>query len=72
MAAALAGTLQDKLEAQKKLKSLEGTRHKKRRELFDAQDEVDKKRDGLIGQIEGQLRQRHEVMPVFTVRWRLE
>jgi adenine-specific DNA-methyltransferase len=68
---ALAALLKDKLEAQKTLKSLEGERNRKRRELFDAQDAIDGQRDELIERIEGQLRQRHAVKPVFCFRWRL-
>ena len=54
---ALAALLKDKLEAQKTLKSLEGERNRKRRELFDAQDAIDGQRDELIKRIEGQLHQ---------------
>jgi adenine-specific DNA-methyltransferase len=68
---ALAGLLRDKLETQKTLKSLEGERNRKRRELFDAQDAIDGQRDELIKRIEGQLRQRHAAKPVFSFRWRL-
>lgn len=68
---ALAALLKDKLEAQKTLKSLDGERNRKRRELFDAQDAIDGQRDELIKRIEGQLRQRHAVKPVFCFRWRL-
>ncbi len=56
---------------QKALKSLEAERNRKRRELFDAQDAIDAQRDELIKRIEGQLRQRHTLKPVFTFRWRL-
>jgi len=68
---ALAALLKDKLEAQKTLKSLEGERNRKRRDLFDPQDAIDGQRDELIKRIEGQLRQRHTVKPVFCFRWRL-
>ncbi len=50
---------------------LEGTRNRKRRELFDAQDAIDAQRDELIGRIEKHLHQRHTVKPVFAFRWRL-
>ncbi len=69
--AALAGSLHDKLEAQKSLKALETTRNRMRRELFDAQDAIDVQRDELIGRIEKQLRQRHALKSLFAVRWRL-
>ena len=68
---ALAALLKDKLEAQKTLKSLEGERNRKRRELFDAQDAIDGQRDELIERIEGQLHQTHAVKTIFLFRWRL-
>jgi adenine-specific DNA-methyltransferase len=69
--AALAGSLHDKLESQKLLKTLETTRNRMRRELFDAQDAIDSQRDELIGRIEKQLHQRHTLKPLFEFRWRL-
>jgi adenine-specific DNA-methyltransferase len=69
--AVLAGSLHDKLEAQKSLKALETARNRKRRELFDAQDAIDAQRDDLIGGIEKQLHQRHTLIPLFAFRWRL-
>lgn len=70
-ATALSASLQAKLEAQKTLKALESTRNRKRRELFDSQDAIDGQRDTLIAQIEMQLRFRHELEPIFVMRWRL-
>jgi adenine-specific DNA-methyltransferase len=46
-------------------------RRERRRSLFDAQDEIDAKRDELIAGIEAKLVQRAELMPLFTLRWRL-
>ena len=69
--AVLAGSLQDKLEAQKSLKALETTRNRKRRELFDAQDAVDARRDEFIRRIEKHLCQRHTIKPLFAFRWTL-
>jgi len=70
--AALAAALRDKLEAQKTIKSLESDRNAKRRDLFIAQDAIDAKREGLIGEIEKQLKQRHQVEPLFAVRWTIK
>jgi len=69
--AALAASLSDKLKAQKQIKALESKRNKKRRELFDAQDNIDAQRDELIAKIEKQLKQRHSIEQVFLTRWRL-
>jgi hypothetical protein len=70
--AALAATLREKLEAQKAIKAPEPVRNKKPRELFDAQDAIDQQRDGLIGKIESQMRQRHNVTRLFGIRWGLK
>jgi uncharacterized iron-regulated protein len=67
--AATALTLEAKLTAQKRIRSLEGTRNEKRRSLFEAQDQVDRQRDELIAAIEGKLTQNASITPLFTVRW---
>lgn len=63
--------LAEKVEAQRRIKSLEQRRNAKRRQLFDAQDEVDKKRTELIEDIEKQLRTSAEREALFTIRWEL-
>lgn len=50
---------------------MESKRNTKRRQLFDAQDDVDKKRAGLIEEIERQLQTKTSIEPVFTLRWTL-
>lgn len=70
-AASLAASLGAKLDAQKQVKSLEGTRNKKRRELFEAQDQVDSQREELIERIEEHLKQRVEIGIIFTAKWEL-
>ncbi|MBX3421797.1 MAG: DEAD/DEAH box helicase family protein [Pirellulaceae bacterium] len=70
--AALAASLNDKLEAQKLIRTLESTRKERRKRLFEAQDEIDSQRDELIARIEVQLGQKKSVSPLFTIRWRLE
>ena len=69
--AQLAVALAEKLSIQKEIRELEAARNRKRRELFDAQDRVDKQRQDLIERIEKKLQQDCKVMPVFTVRWSL-
>ena len=66
-----AATLADKLAAQKEQRDLEGQRDKKRRELFDRQDEIQRKRDGLIDELERQLKQEISVSTVLTCEWEL-
>jgi len=63
--------LGEKLEAQNQIKTLEAKRNTKRRQLFDAQDDVDKKRAELIEDIERQLQTETNIEPIFTLRWTL-
>ena len=67
----LAVVLGEKLEAQKQIKTLEQRRTTKRKQLFDAQDEVDKKRADLIDEIERQLQTQAKCEPLFALRWTL-
>lgn len=65
-------SLQEKLEFQKQKATLEKRRTKKRHELYDSQDEIDKKRDTLIKQIEKQIQDTsHNVEELFHIQWRL-
>jgi adenine-specific DNA-methyltransferase len=67
--ASAAASLTEKLSHQKEVKALEVKRNLKRRELFEAQDDIDKRRDSLIGGIEAQLKQTTGFKPLFTIRW---
>jgi adenine-specific DNA-methyltransferase len=70
-AATAALTLQAKLDGQKQLKALEATRTQKRRALFEAQDDVDRRRDELITTVEAQLKQQLNREELFIIRWTL-
>ncbi len=63
--------LAEKLTAQKLIKSLEQQLHAKRKQLFDAQDEVDRQRTKLIDDIERQLQTSADRDTLFTIRWQL-
>jgi superfamily II DNA or RNA helicase len=68
----LAGdTLEEKLAAQKSLRVLERQRARKRKELFESQDQIDVRRDALISQVESKLHQTIDIEPLFSVRWTL-
>jgi superfamily II DNA or RNA helicase len=71
-AATAALTLEEKLAGQKQIKALEAQRSQRRRSLFDAQDQVDKRREDLIAIVEGKLTQKSSLQELFTIRWRLE
>jgi hypothetical protein len=51
---------------------LERTRNKQRKELFDRQDEIDERREVLIGQLESKLNQKLEVEDLFAIYWCLQ
>ena len=70
-AATAAPTLQEKLEAQKHVKSLEAHRNTRRRALFDAQDDIDRHREQLIAEIEGKLGQKTTLLELFSIRWKI-
>ncbi len=65
-------TLEEKLAGQKNVRELESKRNSKRRALFDAQDQIDVKREELISTIEVQLEQVVEEETLFTIRWTLQ
>jgi adenine-specific DNA-methyltransferase len=64
-------TLEAKLTAQKRIRSLESTRNDERRSLFEAQDRVDRQRDELIAAIDGKLTQGTQNQQLLCIRWSL-
>jgi adenine-specific DNA-methyltransferase len=68
-AAVAALTLEEKLAGQKQIKAIESERGKRRRALFDAQDEIDRRREQLINEIEGKLKQKVSRKSLFSIRW---
>ena len=70
-AATAALTLEEKLAGQKQIKSLEALRSQKRRNLFDAQDDVEAQRDRFIKTLESKLTQETTRKFLFCVRWNL-
>ena len=68
---AAALTLEEKLAGQKQVKALESQRNARRRALFDAQINIDRRREQLIAEIEGKLQQRVSQKPLFSIRWSL-
>jgi adenine-specific DNA-methyltransferase len=67
----LTPTLEEKLAGQKQIKALESQRNGKRRALFDAQDEIDQRREKLINDIEGKLEQISDEQQLFFIHWAL-
>ena len=69
--AQLAGSLDAKLALHRRIKELESRRASQRRDLFKAQDEIDARKERLLSEVEGKLRQKLAVEPLFLVRWTL-
>jgi adenine-specific DNA-methyltransferase len=63
--------LDEKVEAQKQVKALEAKRNDKRRQLFEAQDQIETEKDQLLEKIESNLEPKVEFEPLFTIQWKV-
>ena len=63
--------LEEKVVAQRGIKELEKKRIEKRQHLFEAQDEIDAKKDALLSKIEKMLAQKIERTKLFTIKWKV-
>jgi ERCC4-related helicase len=63
--------LEEKVKAQREIKEMEKKRNALRQNLFQAQDEVDVKKEKLIDEIEARLQQKLERNELFLIRWRI-
>ena len=70
-AATAAATLEAKLAGQKQVKTLEAQRNQRRKSLFEAQDDIDRRRGELIAEMEKKLSQSVSVQRLLMVRWRI-
>lgn len=70
--AKIAATLEEKLVFQKQQQELERTRNRQRKELFDRQDEIDDRRETLIGQLESKLNQSTSIEDLFMIAWQIQ
>ncbi|MGD9578650.1 MAG: SNF2-related protein [Syntrophorhabdus sp.] len=66
-----AANLEAKVSLHKKAKELEKKRNTKRRHLFEAQDEIDSRKEELIESVEERLRQTTDEDILFSIRWRI-
>jgi superfamily II DNA or RNA helicase len=64
--------LESKLPLHRRAKELEADRASKRRDLFNAQDEIDTRKESLISDIESRLKKDADVEVLFVCRWTLE
>ena len=63
--------LNEKLKAQRGIKDMEKKRNEMRKKLYEAQDDVEGRKEKLIGQVEAQLKQKSKLESLFTIRWRV-
>lgn len=63
--------LEAKVRAQRQIKELEKKRSEKRQSLFEAQDQVDDRKEQLLQEIEARLNQHVYTEELFTIRWQL-
>ena len=65
--------LEEKVAAQRAIKEMETLRSEKRRSLFEAQDEIDARKDKLFDEVEQRLRQKKTIgETLFTLKWRIK
>jgi len=63
--------LADKLKAQKEVKAMEAERNEKRKQQFEAHDQVEQRKESLIDRVEAQLKQKASSEQLFTIRWKV-
>ncbi|TWU53494.1 RNA polymerase-associated protein RapA [Candidatus Brocadiaceae bacterium B188] len=63
--------LEEKVTAHRQVKEMEKKRNTMRLNLYQTQDDVDNKKEQLIGEIEARLKQKIETTELFTVRWKV-
>ena len=64
--------LEEKVAAHRRIKDMEKERNQMRMNLYQAQDDVETKKEALIEQIEARLKQDVTTQSIFEIRWRLE
>ncbi|HLE19295.1 MAG TPA: hypothetical protein VI728_13540, partial [Syntrophales bacterium] len=63
--------LEEKVSAQRHIKELEKKRNTLRMNLYQAQDEIDVRKEKLIEDIEARLKQKLERNELFLIRWKI-
>jgi len=63
--------LEEKVTAHRQIKEMEKKRNTMRLNLYQTQDDVDNRKEGLIDEIEARLQQKIEKTELFTIRWKV-
>ena len=61
-----------KLKLQRDIKDIERKRNEKRRHLFEAQDQIDERKESLLNEIESRLQQDIQMKNLFILHWNLK
>lgn len=64
-----ATTTDEQHTVQVRIRELEGKQRRQRQDIFDAEDEIQAKREALIGALERRLKQDTSAETLFTIRW---
>ena len=64
--------LEEKVKLQREIKDLEKKRNDMRQKLYQAQDEVDVKKENLLKKVEAQLKQKITLTPLFAIRFKVK
>jgi superfamily II DNA/RNA helicase len=63
--------LAEKITIQRIIKELENRQMQKKKNLYEAQDEIDGKKENLLSEVEKGLEQRTEENVLFTIKWKI-
>lgn len=63
-----ATTVQEQHQLQENIKDLEKKKRRQRQRIFDVEEEIIERRDGLIETLEKRMQQRTKREPLFTIR----
>jgi ERCC4-related helicase len=63
--------LGEKVKLQREIKDFEKKRNEMRQKLYQAQDEVDVKKENLLSKVEAQLKQKTILTPLFTIKFKV-
>ena len=61
---------QEQLSAEE-VKAMEAERNEKRKQQFEAHDQVEQRKESLIDKVEAQLKQKSSNEELFTIRWKI-
>ncbi len=67
--ARLAPTMEEQKQIQDKIQALDKKKRKQRQQIFDIEDDIERKRDALIEALEKRLTQKTNIESLFTIRW---